>query len=92
MNDRLDLINKEIDLLLFRGYDYRSEIFSNKRKLKGSGIMITENLTAQRYDLLKKCISKLGQGQVWSYDGRITTRKGDSYVVINNESELDNLS
>ena len=53
--------------------------------------MITENLTAQRYDLLKS-ISKLGQGQVWSYDGRITTRKGDSYVVINNESELDNLS
>ena len=65
----------------FTRYDSRGEVFANKRKLKGSNVMITENLTVKRYELLKKCIAKLGKGNVWSYDGRITTKKGDSYVV-----------
>ena len=37
-----------------------------KRLLKGSKIMVTENLTATRYELLKKCLVKLGKGNVMS--------------------------
>ena len=78
-------------IVKFKGYDCRSEVFSNKRNLKGSSVMITENLTGKRYELLKKCLIKLGKGNVWTYDGRITTKKGESYIVINNEDELNNL-
>ena len=75
----------------FKGYDSRDEVFKSKRLLKGSNIMITENLTSKRYDLLKKCIVKLGKGKVWTSDGRITTKVNGAYVVINNESELNNM-
>ena len=55
--------------------------------------MVTENLTATRYELLKKCLVKLGKGNinVWCIDGRITIKIDGSYVVINSASELDNL-
>ena len=53
--------------------------------------MITENLTAKRYGLLKKCFAKLGKGNVWTYDGRITTKVNNSYFVISNELDLDKL-
>ena len=48
------------------GYDSRNEVFMSKRLLKGSKIMVTENLTATRYELLKKCLVKLGKGNVMS--------------------------
>ena len=78
-------------IVKFKGYDSRQEVFSRKKKLKGSKVMITENLTAKRYALLQKCIEKLGKGKTWTVDGRITTKKGDAYVVISNETDLDNL-
>lgn len=78
-------------IVRFKGYDSRSEVFAAKRKLKGSNIMVTENLTAKRYNLLKKCLTKLGKGNVWTYDGRITTIINNSYVVIKNEFDLAKL-
>ena len=53
--------------------------------------MITENLTKKRYILLKKSIEKFGKGNVWTYDGRVTTKINNEYVVINNEDDLDGL-
>ena len=70
-------------IVKFKGYDSRYGVFTNKKKLKNSNIMITENLTKKRYELLKKCIVKLGKGNVWTYDGRITTKIGNKYIVIN---------
>ena len=76
-------------IVKFKGYDSRSVVFKVKRELKGSNIMITENLTKTRYALLKKCIEKLGKGKVWTYDGRITTKlSNNTYTVIDSESDL----
>ena len=76
-------------IVKFKGYDTRSAVFNVKRELKGTNIMITENLTKTRYALLKKCIEKLGKGKVWSYDGRITTKlSNNTYTVIDSESDL----
>ena len=76
-------------IVKFKGYDTRSAVFNVKRELKGTNIMITENLTKTRYALLKKCIEKLGKGKVWSYDGRITSKlSNNTYTVIDSESDL----
>ena len=78
-------------IVRFKGYDSRSEVFLQKKALKGTNIMITENLTAKRYQLLQKCIATLGKGKVWTYDGRITTKIDNEYVVINKVEDLANL-
>ena len=52
---------------------------------------ISENLTKTRYELLKAAIIKFDKGNVWSSDGRITTKINNSYVVINTVSELESL-
>ena len=79
-------------IVKFTGYCPRYEVFAKKRNLKGSNIMVTENLTKKRYELLQKCMTALGKGNVWSYDGRITTKIENNYVVINNESDLQKLT
>ena len=78
-------------IVKFKGYDSREEVFKNKRYLKGSGVMVTENLTAKRYKLLLKCFEKLGKGNVWTLDGRITTKIENKYITINDESDLEKL-
>ena len=80
-------------IVKFKGYDSRNDVFKVKRYLKGSNILITENLTKKRYELLKDCIKLLGKGNVWTYDGRITTKLDDkTYFVINSKSDLLSLS
>ena len=66
----------------------RMEVFLNKKKLKGKKTVITESLTAYRYDLLKKAQSKYGDKMVWSSEGRIFTRLNDKLVLISSEADL----
>ena len=60
----------------------------NKKKLAGKGISITENLTKQRMDLLKLAQTKFGFRNVWTIEGRVTTKINNQKVVINSESDL----
>ena len=46
-------------------------IFNNKKRLKGTGISITESLTAERMRQLKSARDQFGFNNVWSIDGRI---------------------
>ena len=52
----------------------RYAIYSNKRKLKGSKISISENLTAQRYERYKAAIELYGKGNCWTSEGRILAK------------------
>ena len=64
----------------FVSYEQRSEVFNNKRKLKGSNLVISESLTRQRLDLLKCAKEKFDKNNVWTHDGKI--------VVLENEKVL----
>ena len=55
----------------FISYNDRREIFNNKKRLKGTGISITENLTARRMLQLKNARDQFSFNNVWSIDGRI---------------------
>ena len=57
-------------IVKFKGYDSRNAVFSTKKTLKGSKVMVTENLRPNGTNCYKKCIITLGKGKVWTYDGR----------------------
>ena len=58
-------------IVKFISYNDRRAIFNNKKRLKGTGISITESLTAERMRQLKSARDQFGFNIVWSIDGRI---------------------
>ena len=64
-------------IVKFCSYRKRSDVFFSKKKLKGTGITIREDLTKARYSLLQEAISKYGLSKVWTIDGTI-------YVKVDN--------
>ena len=58
-------------IVKFISYNDRRAIFNNKKRLKGTGISITESLTAERMRQLKSARDQFGFNNVWSIDGRI---------------------
>ena len=58
-------------IVKFTTYRVRHEVISNRRKLKGTGIGIDENLTKNNAELLNAAKKTQGVKAVWSSDGRI---------------------
>ena len=58
-------------IVKFISYNDRRTIFNNKKRLKGTGISITESLTAEKMRQLKSARDQFGFNNVWSIDGRI---------------------
>ena len=57
-------------IVKFVRYNDRRKAFSNKKKLKNSGVPITESLTARRMGELSKARNKHGSKNVWTIDGK----------------------
>ena len=75
-------------IVKFISYRKRSEMFHNKKLLKGSGITIREDLTKRRHDLLRKCIEKYGLKNVWTLDGVIHAKIGENKRRITKEEDI----
>ena len=77
--------------IIFRFTDFRSRkmVFSNKKKLKGKGISISENLTKKRYELYQLAVTKYGFGKVWTIEGRVATKIGERVVFINSAEVIE---
>ena len=58
-------------IVKFISYNDLREMFNNKKRLKGTGISITESLTSERMRQLKNARDQFGFNNVWSIDGRI---------------------
>ena len=52
-------------------YNTREKVFASKRKLKGTGVSITESLTAKKMEQLNKAREEHGFTNVWTTDGKI---------------------
>ena len=79
-------------IIKFSTYRKRQEIFSNKKKLKGSGLVLTENLTKTRMHLLAKAKEIVGVKNCWTVDGRIVAIRRDKKIVtISREQHLEKL-
>ena len=57
-------------IVKFGRYNTRRKVFVNKKRLKNTGISITEKLTKHRMEFLKKPKNEFGFN-VWTVDGRI---------------------
>ena len=67
-------------IIKFARYNVRRNVYSNKRKLKGKSLLITESLTAARVRLLKQAQTRYGVENVWSSDGRILHKIGNNIL------------
>ena len=76
-------------IVRFKSIRKRHEVFKNKRSLKGKPISISENLTKHRYAIYKAALEKFGRNKVWTYEGRVTTKVGEKYIVINSMDDLN---
>ena len=75
----------------FVSYADRKKFFQAKKKLKGSGISIREDLTKIRQKILERASAEYGPSTVWSNDGVIVIKIGETYHRVKTENELDTL-
>jgi len=75
-------------IIKFVSYKQRSLVFQNKKKLKGSGIIITEDLTKNRLSLYKTACDVYGPRNTWSKDGCILVNFEGTIKRINNPSDI----
>ena len=70
-------------IIKFARYNTRNKVFRKKKQLKGSGVSITESLTARRISQLKKAREEHEFKNVWSVDGKIMyLDKNDNKVKV----------
>ena len=58
-------------IVKFVRYNTLNRIYRNKKKLKGTGLSVTESLTVKRIKLLEKAREGYTFNNVWSQDGTI---------------------
>jgi hypothetical protein len=58
-------------IVKFVAYRYRQQIFAAKKKLKGSGVTVREDLTARRMEVYRAAAAKHGLRNTWTLDGRV---------------------
>ena len=69
-------------IVKFARYNTRAAVFRQKKKLKGTKIMLTESLTSYRIATLKKAKDYYGAHNVWTSDGEILTKVNDKVVNV----------
>ena len=80
----------------FLSYNLRNLVFLNKKKLKDSGIVITEALTPQRRACVKRLTELRKKGLIhsnWTVDGKIfyTKPNSTSTKLMIDPPNLDNI-
>jgi hypothetical protein len=65
-------------IVKFVAYSVRSEVFRCKRKLKGTGLAITESLTRRRMETYKAVFKHRNVQSLWTIDGRIVALRTDN--------------
>lgn len=72
----------------FENLQHRNLVFFNKKKLKGSKIVITEELVKSTYELLLCAKERLGKDKVWTIGGKIITKLNGKKSVIKTEEDV----
>lgn len=70
---------------------YRNKIFNEKKKLKGTKVVLNEFLISSTLSLYKSVRDKLGARKCWTWRGGIYASGGNGKTRIRKISDLDNL-
>ena len=82
---------KQDVLVKFMGYGARRELLKNRKTLREKGIVVLEDLTKKRYNLLKSAREALGGKNVWIFDGNINCRVKDKKCVLKTDADLQSV-
>ncbi|KAG5865291.1 hypothetical protein JTB14_012361 [Gonioctena quinquepunctata] len=85
---RNDVESREINLKL-KNDEVKQQINSKKKLLEGTGIIIRQDLTISRVELLNDTISKFGLKQVWTESGKIFLNTDNEITMIRGEMNLE---
>ena len=69
-------------IIKFARYNIRNRVFKNKKKLKDTGIIITESLTQKRMQMLTKARNEFLFKNVWTQDGKILVKSDDNTIKV----------
>lgn len=78
-------------IMKFENTFHRNLVFSAKKKLKGTKLVLMEDLTKARYNLMMYAKDKIGQKNVWSTGGNIYTMVNNKKVHIRTESDVTDI-
>lgn len=78
-------------IVVFDSLAQRNSVYFNKKKLKGSNIMVTEELTKSRYELLLFAKEKLGRSNTWTIEGQIYSWVNEKKCLIKCEEDVRKL-
>ena len=81
--------HKQLVIIKFCSRLLRNDIFSQKKKLKGSGVSLTEHLTQRNLKLLKAAQSRLGSiHKAWTHYGKVLIDLDGTIKTIRDYDDL----
>ncbi|KAK5638766.1 hypothetical protein RI129_013061 [Pyrocoelia pectoralis] len=75
-------------IIKFSNYKTRQTVLRNRRRLKGTGLLLQEDLTIDRLNMLKTAQQKWGLRNVWTQDGMIITIQNNRKLFIRSYDDL----
>lgn len=79
-------------IMKFQNIHQRNQVFSKKKNLIGTKMMITEELIKSRFELLMLAKEKLGSKNVWSVGGKLYTMVHNKKFQLENEDSILNVA
>lgn len=78
-------------ILVFDSTKFRNRVFHSKKLLKGSGLVMVEELSRINNDIFRQAKEKFGMKNVWSRDGRIFVNLNGKIHIIGSTEEMKTL-
>ncbi|CAG9819036.1 unnamed protein product [Phaedon cochleariae] len=75
--------------LKLKDWHAKNTIFRNKKLLKGTNVVIKEDLTLIRLKLMDEAIGKLDLKSVWTDNGKIIIKRNNQIKTINSSLDLE---
>lgn len=85
--------NTRAIIVKFTRHDVKTNFLRARRALKGSRVVIREDLTKTNQDLLKAALASESVSTAWSWDARIYAKLKDTntVVIIRSQGDVDKL-
>lgn len=78
-------------LLTVNKYVTKQNIIMNRKLLRGTNIMISEDMTFENHKLLREAETTIGKGKVWFYNGKISAKIGPTTHHIKSSEDINRI-
>lgn len=78
-------------MVRFTNLKAKNSVIKNRKLLRGSGVIIADDMVKEKHVLLKEAAEILGKNKVWCRDGIIFANVNNQKTIINNKEDLDKM-